>query len=108
MGFFSPPNPMQWITDWKDDKLKRSIEQIVVSMAYSQYITFLYQLGKALKGRKLIGFLGDTFMTMAASCYQLLASQDTEKIIYLSVPKELAQNQALLGSISCVKEQGGK
>ena len=99
MGLFSAPNPIEWITALKDDKLERSIAQTGISILYSQYITFLFEFGSALKGRKYLGFLGDVFIRMAASAFKLLQLQDTEKIIYLSIPMKLVQDRALIDSI---------
>lgn len=104
MGLFDV-NPGDWWASIKDDELKRTAMSLAVSMAYSAYITFLFQFGSSLKGRRFVGFLGDVFIKVAASAFKLLSLQDTEKLIYLSVPVELANNQPLLDSIYWEKEQ---
>lgn len=104
MGLFSL-NPASWVTSIKDDQLERSIAQVVVSLGYSQYITFLYETGKALAGKKFIGFLSPVLTRMAASALTMLALQDTEKTIYLSVPRALVEDKVLLDSIHWQKGQ---
>jgi hypothetical protein len=98
-------DPVGWAEKIVDEKLKREMEQIGVSAAYSQYITMLYELGQALKGRKLIGWLWTVPTRMAASLFVLLSFQDTEKLIYLSVPRPLVDDTKLQDSIWVEKRQ---
>jgi hypothetical protein len=105
MGLFSAPNPADWIVSIKDDNLKRAAVETGISIAYSQYITFLYSFGNALQGKRFIGFLGGVFINMAASAFKLLQLQNTEKLIYLSVPTALIEDTKLLNSIWWEKEQ---
>lgn len=99
MGLFSAPNPADWIASIKDDNLKRQAITLGMSVGYSQYITFLYELGKALVGKKVIGFLGPVFIKMAASCFCLLQFQNTEKLVFFGVSKELVEDKQLLDSV---------
>jgi hypothetical protein len=99
MGMFTLPNPADIVASVKDDALKRQAVQVGLSVGYSQYITGLYELGKAIQGKRFIGFLGPIFIKMAASCFCLLQFQTTEKLVYFGVSKELMEDKALLDSI---------
>jgi len=93
------------ITDFRDDSLKQQIAKVVVSAAYSEYITFLYEMGAALVGKRWIGWLAPVFKRMAASQYKLLLYQDVQKVLVLAVPLGLAQDAALLDSIYFVEQK---
>jgi hypothetical protein len=99
MGLFNAPNPVQWIESIRDDNLKRAAAQTAMSVAYSQWITFLYEFGTAIGPRRFIGFLGPVFVRMAASAYTLLQNQRAEKLIDLAVPKALVDDSKLNDSI---------
>ncbi len=89
----------------KDDNLKRQAVTMGISIAYSQYITFLYELGCSLQGKTLVGFLSPVFIRMAASTFKLLQLQDTEKLIYMAIPAALVNDVKLLDAIWWEKEQ---
>ena len=99
MGMFALPNPADFITDIKDDNLKRAAITLGMSVAYSQTITFLYEFGTALKARKYIGWLGDIFIRQAASMFAIVQFQSTVKVVYLGIPRALVNDAALLNSI---------
>jgi len=100
MGLFAGlVNPVGWIETIADERMKRAATALAMSLAYSQYITFLYELGTGLEGRRLVGWLGKTFIRMAASAFKLLQLEDSQKLIYLSVPAALVRDMKLLDSI---------
>ncbi len=105
MGLFSAPNPADWIDSIRDDSLKRAALQVGMSVAYSQYITFLYEFGSALKGKRFVGWLGDVFVRMAASAFCVLEFQDTEKLVYFGISQALVNDKALLDSVWVEKIQ---
>jgi len=105
MGLFNIPTPVDLIETIKDEGEKRAALSLVISIVYSQYITFLYELGAGLQGRKLVGWLGDVFIRMAASAFKMLQLQNSTKLIYLSVPAALVEDTKLLDTIWWEKEQ---
>ena len=105
MGIFDCPDPISYINEVKDEKLKLAVATVGISAAYSQYITLLYELGKSLDGKWAFGVFSQPLIKMAASLYKLLQQQNTEKLIYTSVPRELAADQKLLDSILCIREE---
>jgi hypothetical protein len=105
MGIFSFPNPVEMVEGITDEALKRAAIETATSLVYSQYITLLYTLGKALAGKKFIGWLGGPLITMAASAFVMLVRQDCQKLFYMSVPAELVNDQKLRDSIWWEKQQ---
>jgi len=104
MGLIDFPDPVGMIEGIKDEAQKRALISVCTSILYSQYITFLYETGKAIEGKWAIGCLSQPLIKMAASMFKLLLLQDTEKLIYTAVPIELVQDSKLLDSIHWEKE----
>ncbi len=105
MGLFDIPDPINYVNEVKDEKLKLAAIQLGMSAAYSQYITALYTTGKTLENKKWIGIFAGPLKTLAASMYKLMALQDAEKLVFLSVPKDLVNDSALLESINFLEEK---
>jgi hypothetical protein len=105
MGLFDIPDPVNYINEVKDEKLKLAAVTLAQSAGYSQYITFLYELGKQLDGKRFVGILARPFQMMAASAYKLLVLEDQEKIFFTSVPSALVEDKALLDAIHFEKEK---
>ncbi len=96
-GLFT--GPVSAFESVKDEDLKRAAITMAVSIAYSQYITFLFMLGLALEKRKLLRWLAPIPKTMAASVFQMQQLQDNEKLFYFGVPRSLVDDSQLLDSI---------
>lgn len=64
------------------------------SLAASQWITFLYSLGVALKPKWFVGFLGNVLIATAASGVKALSGK-----VVLSVPAALVDDQAAIDGI---------
>jgi hypothetical protein len=105
VGFLDFPDPVGWFEEVKDEGQKRALVSLATSLAYSQYITGLYTLGKSLQGKPIVGILSSTFVAMAAATYKMLLLQDSQKLIYTAVPAALANDKQLLDSIHYEKEQ---
>ena len=105
MGLFDIPDPVNYINEVKDERLKQAAVTLAQSAGYSQYVTFFYELGKQLEGKRFVGILARPFLMMAASAYTLLAHEDAEKIFFTSVPSALVEDKALLDSIHFEKEK---
>jgi hypothetical protein len=105
MGLFDIPDPINYVNEVKDQRLKEAAVTLAQSAGYSQYITFLYELGKQLEGKRFVGLLARPCQMMAASAYTLLKHEDAEKIFFTSVPLALANDKALLDSIHFEKEK---
>ena len=105
MGLFNIPSPVDLIETIKDEGEKRAALSLVISIIYSQYITFLYEFGTGLKGRKFVGWLSEVFIRMAASAFKMLQLQNSTKLIYLSTPAALIEDTKLLDLIWWEKEQ---
>jgi hypothetical protein len=104
MGLLEFPNPIAWIEAAKDDGQRRALVSLSTSIAYSQYVTFLYSAGKALEGRRFVGILSPILVAMAASVYTILRNQDADKVVYTAVPAALSSDAKLLQSIHYEKE----
>ena len=104
MGLFDIPDPVNYVNEVKDERLKLAAVTKAQSAGYSQYITFLYELGKQLEGKRFVGLLARPFQMMAASAYKLVVLDDQDKIFFTSVPLALTKDQALLDSIHFEKE----
>ena len=105
MGLIDFPDPVAWFEEVKDENEKRALIGLSTSLAYSQYITFFYELGKSLEGKRFVGLLSPAFIKMAAATYKMLLLQDSQKLIYTAVPAELAGDVKLLDTIHYEKEQ---
>lgn len=105
MGLFNIPTPVDLIETIKDEGEKRAALSLAMSFLYSQYITGLYSLGTAIQAKRLIGFLGAPLVAMAASGFKMLQLQSSNKLIYLSVPTALVEDNKLLDSVWWEKEQ---
>jgi len=105
VGLFDIPDPVNYVNEVKDERLKQAAVTLAQSAGYSQYITFLYELGKQLEGKRVVGILARPFQMMAASAYKLLVLEDQQKIFFRSVPLALVKDQTLLDSIHYEKEK---
>jgi len=92
-------NPVDAIEEIKDGSLKRQMETVGISLLWSQYITFLYETSKAIKGSFFLGMFSPVLRSLAASAYTLLSDESVEKVVLLSVSKELVNDKDLLDSI---------
>ena len=102
-GLFT--GPVQAMEGIADEKLKRQAITLAISIAYSQYVTFLYAMGAALEKKRFFGWLGPPLKMMAASVFQMQQLQDEEKIFYFAVPQAMVKDQKLLDSIYYEKIQ---
>ena len=90
MALIDFPNPVAWFEGVKNDDQRRDMINAAASALYSAQITFLWETGKAARG-KFWSFEGPALMRTATSMYLTLAELEKSGFLTLTVPKDLLE-----------------
>ena len=90
MGLIDFPNPVGWFEGVKNDDQRRDMINAAASALYSGQITFLWETGKAAKG-KFWNFEGPALMRTATSMYLTLRELEKKGFLTLTVPQDLLE-----------------